>query len=214
MFVVLPKGGLCNRLRVIFSCLKKSRLENKEMLVFWVSSNECPGFFLDYFQPIDGVTFSPERQKKVGLDYRGSAIIPEFPPDYKELKVLPYLKTKIDGISNLYENNYLALHIRRTDHLKCPEKMSDERFIHYVKKNINNYNGLYIATDNRETQDKFLEIFGNHIKYIKMIPKDNEDLRKTSIADAVIDLYICVKSSIFKGNNGSSFTGLINKLRD
>lgn len=57
MIVIQPKGGLCNYLRVIFSYYSKCCKENNELVVIWIKTSPCPGYFLDYFTPIDKVTF-------------------------------------------------------------------------------------------------------------------------------------------------------------
>ena len=49
MYVIHPRGGLCNYLRVVFSYYIKARKLNQELVVIWKITSECNGFFLDYF---------------------------------------------------------------------------------------------------------------------------------------------------------------------
>jgi hypothetical protein len=79
---------------------------------------------------------------------------------------------------------------------------------------IDQYNSnikIYIATDNKETQDIFIKKYNNRI-IIKKI-KPSEKLRQTSVQDAVVDIYMCAGATYFMGSYGSSFTDLINNLR-
>lgn len=45
ILVVKPIGGLCNKLRVIFSYYKKAINENKKLIIIWIADRDCPGFF-------------------------------------------------------------------------------------------------------------------------------------------------------------------------
>jgi len=61
-------------------------------------------------------------------------------------------------------NKYVSIHIRRTDltnHLKHINKLhlytKDNDFITFLNKNTE-YN-IYLATDNTETQNKFLKLY-------------------------------------------------------
>ena len=52
----------------------------------------------------------------------------------------------------------------------------------------------------------------NCVKSICLVEK-NKNLRKTSMKDAVIDLFTCVHADKFMGSDWSSYSGLINNLR-
>ena len=55
---------------------------------------------------------------------------------------------------------------------------------------------LYIATDNRTTQQLFFNKYKDRIKVIKLITNNNK-ARQTSLKTAIIDLYMCAHSSKF-----------------
>ncbi len=111
---------------------------------------------------------------------------------------------------------YISVHIRRTDHILLAKEYNrfttDEDFINFINQN-DNYN-LYLATDNFETQQKFYELFKKKIKFINFINKNNNNLRKTSLNYAVIDLYMCIYSYKFMGSGFSSFTDYIIHQRE
>jgi len=71
---------------------------------------------------------------------------------------------------------------------------------------------IYIATDNKETQDIFINKYNDRIIIKKIIPSDS--LRQTSVQDAVVDIYICAGAKYFMGSIGSSFTDLITYIRE
>jgi hypothetical protein len=70
---------------------------------------------------------------------------------------------------------------------------------------------VYIATDNYETQQKFINFYGDRLIYKKIEASDN--LRQTSLQDAVVDMYVCAGAKYFLGSI-SNFTDIINQLRN
>ena len=42
----------------------------------------------------------------------------------------------------------------------------------------------------------------------------NKDLRQTSLKIAIVDLYMCINSTNFKGSGWSSFTSTISQIRN
>jgi hypothetical protein len=217
MYVIEPTCGLCNKLRVIFSYykfLKETKKDDNHLVVIWIKSSECPGDFLDYFEPIDNITFKYNNDKNLKINYKGYEIIKEYIPDYKELKLLPFIYEKIQNKINILGNNYISVHIRRTDHIKLAKKhncyISDEKFIDFI--NNNNENNLYIATDNQETYNTFYNKYKNIVKFEYYSPINN--LRQTTLEDSIIDMYMCIYSSKFMGSGYSSFSTTIKLIRN
>ena len=192
------------------------------MTVIWDTYNEaCPGYFLDYFEPIPNIEFLPKNEKKLKIDYEGCSAYSEFDPKkvfiYKELKLLPHLQQRIMEKVNKLENNYIAVHIRRTDHIDLAKKnkvyTTDQDFYDFIDKNLENHCYLYIATDNRETQNIFIKKYGPEVPIIKMIEKSNKK-RQTTLEDSIIDLYMCIHAQKFKGSGWSSFSDFIYQFRE
>lgn len=218
--VIMPEGGLCNMLRVVFSWYAKAKKEGHELIVCWTISDACPGFFLDYFEPIPGIRFIKGYNPVVKFDYRGCAVLEEFnyPDIYKPLIPKPHIQTKIN--SNITElsangNEFVAIHARRTDHIRDAiannKFTSNEMFFQYIDKQLPTVN-IYVATDNLGTQELFKSRYGARIKAMKwIIPK--KALRQTSLEDAVVDIYTCVAANNFLGSGWSSFSDLITNLR-
>ena len=215
MITIKPTGGLCNYLRVIFSYYEYARSINSELNVIWIKSNDCPGYFLDHFEPIPHVNFKNHIEKDVKIDYQGCSQNTNFQPKYDKLKLKPYLEKIVFDKLDILNKNYISVHIRRTDHITLAKHNNcytdDEEFINFIDKSDNNKN-IYIATDNEITYNNFKTKYPNRIKfdYHKI---NNNSLRKTSLQDAIIDIYMCVYSDDFMGSGWSSFSVLIKKLR-
>jgi hypothetical protein len=212
--IIKPVGGLSNMLRVLFSYYYKALAENKKLKVIWQKSQECPGYFLNYFEPIENVIFDNTFDKNYyntcnTIDcsqYNVNNI-------YEKLKLLDFMEKKVKNIIEQLDNNFIAVHIRRTDHIdlaKLHNKYTtDKDFINFIDK-YDTYN-LYLATDNRKTQQKFYNKYKNRIKVITFIEEKNS-LRQTLLEEAIIDMFTCSHAKFFLGSGFSSFSSIINKL--
>jgi hypothetical protein len=230
---ILPTGGLCNKLRVLFSFERYARSQGRPLNVFWSVTNACPGTFLEYFKPIKNVQFlTPKEASTTDFDYNDCYTCPYIKVEllggglYEELRMRPYIRKKVKEVVQSL-GQYVAIHVRRTDHIELARKNSvfttDKQFIRFVNKYPKC--NLYIATDNRDTQDIFLKQFPSRIKYINMIESledqveqeasgcHHNNFRHTSVEDAIMDLFICKKAFKFKGSGWSSFTDTIVDLR-
>lgn len=214
---VEPTGGICNYLRVVFSYWLHCKKNNMILNVIWNITNECNGFFLDYFEPLENVSFFKENPG-ISVDFHGNRWHPDYNPYamniYNGLKPVPYIQSKVQKNMNLL-GDYIAVHIRRTDHVWLAQAENhytdDNAFIEFIegRKEKN----LYISTDNRQTQDEFYSRFQNQIKVIDFI-EPNESLRQTSLEKAIVDIFTCVNSSEFKGSGWSTFSGTINQMKE
>ena len=223
-YAIIPEGGLCNKIRVLLCHYDIANKLNKKFIVIWNNDRYCDGLFLDYYQPLENTTFIKNNNKDYTITYKGcSADIKKC--NYNLLNLKPNIKQNINNILNKY-NKFISIHIRRTDHVELAKKKNlytdDDFFIKFINEN-SDYD-IYLATDNRETQDKFYNLYKNKIKYIKFIDtmdeinkrpkKDNSDkTRHTSLLDSIIDLYMCVNSEKFMGTKYSSFSETINQMR-
>jgi len=225
LLIINPLCGLCNYLRVIFYYLEIAKKQNKKLYVIWRITNECNGFFLDYFEPVDNIIFEkidnikfPNKKSlyhnKVNFTTWGSD---DWVLNYSNLKLLTKYNLKIYSKLKQLECNYSSIHVRRVESLDYElaknlwkSRTSDEIFINFINNQNTKY--LYIATDNRDTQEYYYNKFKNKIKLIKFI-ESNNNLRQTNMEDCIIDLYMCVYSKNFRGTDKSSYTKLIHDLR-
>lgn len=216
MHTIIPKGGLCNRLRFVFSHLMFCKKNNKELYVIWIKDKFCNGFYLDYFEPIEGVTFVKKRDPKLKINKKGAGTHRQFPfPDYSLLKLQPYMKFAILNRIEKLGEKYISIHIRRTDHIGFAKSRnlftSDEDFIKFLKEN-SQYN-IYIASDNKISYNNIASNFPNRVKF-KYHNIFKKGVRRTTLQDSIIDLYMCIYSYKFKGSGLSSFSELIITLRN
>lgn len=207
--IIEPTGGLCNRLRVIFSYKRLAEEECKKLVVVWKTNEYCNGEFLDHYQEVEGISFVKNCNSEPF--YRGCSGLPN--PDYSDLRVKKEIMEEILRRKSILGAGYISAHIRRTDHVKLAEikglYTEDEIFIKFFKENSGN---IFIATDNPETQIEFKKIFTNRLFIFNEIEK-TERIRMTSLRESIIDINLCIESSNFIGTRYSSFSGFIENLR-
>jgi hypothetical protein len=215
-------GGLCNKLRTTFSWHKFAKSQNKHLNVVWIPNDECPGFFLDFFKPVDGITFyKTDINKNVKIDYNGWDKHPQYNNVYlyDELNLNSDIKSEVEKVMKKLTKEYMAIHVRRTDHVALAKKnnslTTDEEFFEFVENKKNNNVKIYLATDNPNTQDLFFSKYGNRIVVNDKINPNNQNNnnRMTSLKDAIIDLFVCSNAKYFKGSGFSSFSDFIQEQR-
>lgn len=236
--VIEVRAGLCNRLRFLIPLInlinKENNMKNK-VIIIWPIDDHCNGFYLDYFRDIKNIVFNKNKKSIKKLINKEKDNI-SFINNINEKRILSYneklnifdkqffklndtIYNKIKGILKNLSNNYISVHIRRTDldaHLKYKkiyeQRTTDKDFINFIEKN-KKYN-LFIATDNLETQELLMKKYSERIKYIKMINDKDKNKRKTNLEDAIIDLFLCICSNKFKGTFYSSFSDFIEMVRN
>lgn len=215
--VLKTRHGLCNCLRFVFSYNQLALQEGKELLVLWETTDACNGFFLDYFIPVNGITFVNKIEDLNGktINYNSCYSHTDFIPDYSLLKLKPELDAKVTDIITNLENDYIAVHIRRTDSIRLAKKnglyTSDNEFIKFIENSNAKY--VYIATDNLVTFKKFKQLFPDKVK-LNYWSSNSSNLRHTGLEEAIIDLFVCSRASNFKGSGYSTFSQLIRELRN
>jgi len=218
---VFARDGLNNKLRVLLAYLYIANVENKKLRIIWIKDDQCPDNFNNLFEEINNVEFvyTKEIPNKL-VDYNtGWTDHDDYIENnyFKYLKPIKSIQDDINNTKKLLNNNYISCHIRRTDIVTLKNYFGSNFTMHldteYIKF-IDQYPKdmkIYIATDNQDTQEKFINIYGNRLIY-KKIEKSN-NLRQTSLADAVKDMYVCAGAKYFMGSPWSSFTDTINELR-
>ena len=219
MIFIKTRGGLSNQLRTLLSWNIICKENNCKLYVEWNNYRECNGNFLDYFKPIKNITFIKNNKNNLKVCYEGGQIHPLFEKIrnkntiYKELIPRDDLMEEVKKKIEILEDNYIAVHIRRTDFFdKYKKKCNDEYFMNFIDKFKNNKN-LYVATDNQFTYNKFYKKYKNLMKFDYHDIIKRKQLRKTSLRSAIIDIYMCVYSKNFLGTIYSSFSDIIDSLR-
>jgi hypothetical protein len=121
--------GLCNRLRALLSyrlCFMEMGLP---LTVQWESTECCPGFFEDLFEPLSGVVIISRRNLLEGVDWTNHSAH-DFHPAIKmrrqletrcfaDLHARMHIQAKVSRMVRHCGERFIALHIRRTDHYAC-----------------------------------------------------------------------------------------------
>jgi len=217
--IIKTQAGLCNRLRVVLSYLEYAKSINKKLRVYWMKDRFCNGNFLDYFEPIPDVEIVHEKTNDPifgkGLFLCHPDFMNESTLRWQLLIPKQHIRKKINYKINTLCNNFIAVHIRRTDHIhdaiNANRYVNDESFIEWIYQNINGKN-LYVATDNMNTHLKFKRIFKNKL-VCKPPTMEAQNWRCSSLDDAIIDLFVCAQSKAFMGTKGSSFSSTIEALK-
>lgn len=220
-------SGLCNRLQLLSEYKHLSDIKNKNIEMFWVNSVQCNALFEDLFQPIPNINFTYLQQKKKSVRPPNTAQkIGAFSPGKEIVERNHLIFCPIDSImetikstKNRIGEDYIACHIRRTDIITIHKKYnieppSDEHFEDFIESHPDRK--FYLATDNLETQNKFIEKFGDRI-YYSNIPSGNGSTRwprrTTPIQEAVADLFLCIDSVDFRGTSCSTFSTFIENYK-
>lgn len=215
-------SGLSNRIRTLLGFRRKSITENKILNVYWPKDKDCNCHFNDIFEPIHGVKFV----KIEPFHFSGQTTYQnifkttnqEMKNDYKNVLCLKKsLRTIVDTfVEKNNIKNSIGIHIRRTDHIGLAienKRFSDDNVFHEFIRKHDNKVKIFLATDNAETQQDFIDRYKDRIITYKKIDKNVEDFRKTSVETAVVDIYISSKCKLFLGSGYSSFSGFIETLR-
>ena len=211
------KCGLCNRLQTIFFYYIRIKKYKKLLIVWNIDKSNSPGNFYDFFEKIENLEFVKETKLKVNYKGNGSDLKVQF-NNYKSLKLLPYMNDIIENEKTKLNNNYIGIHVRRTDIINLYKRKkikfinNYDKYDKFIKSCQEKH--LYIATDNQESYNYFYNKYKNshilntNIKFLK-----TKKRRKTSMKDSIIDLYMCINANHFLGTELSSFTRFIHHNR-
>ena len=210
--------GLCNRLRVIFYFYAQLEpFESLEVVWRW-SKKGTPGEFEDVFEPLPKVSFT--KQPSNIVKYRGHGfdladrdqII-----DYTDLVLRPDTEALVREQTEML-GDYIAIHVRRTDieelykNKHVPYDPDDySKWYEFIDKHPGK--NLYIATDNAAS----FETIASRYRDSRLINQPyfltTVERRKTTMVQAVIDLFACIQSDEFLGSYLSSFSEFIQQNR-
>ncbi|WP_071515123.1 tetratricopeptide repeat protein [Geitlerinema sp. PCC 9228] len=226
------EGGLCNRLRVLASCLSLGYFWQIPVYMRWLPVKSCHCYFEDIYQPICKTVEADiihqwlleEASQTLHITKMTADMgwlhkqylqdeVSRFAYDQKcsefirSLKLQPNLQNAVDNfIQNNWQHPIIGLHVRRTDNYKSVLISNDDRFIKTIERyRQQGVEKFFLATDNGETQAKFKEQFGNRILTYSQEFNPSQ-LRQTSQQTAAIDLHLLAKTQKIVGSYDSSFS--------
>uniref|UniRef100_UPI001114E434 tetratricopeptide repeat protein n=1 Tax=Geitlerinema sp. PCC 9228 TaxID=111611 RepID=UPI001114E434 len=226
------KGGLCNRLRVLASCLCLGYFWQIPVYMRWLPVKTCSCSFEDIYQPIcetveaDTIDkwLAEEASQTLHVPYTTASITwlykkylkkdvasfayhQKYRETIRSFQLQPHLQTVVDTfIQNNWQHPIVGLHVRRTDHYKSVIISSDDRFFQTMERHLQQgIEKFFLATDNSETQTKFREKFGNRILTYSQ-DFNQSQLRQTTMQTAAIELHLLANTQKIIGSFDSSFS--------
>ena len=215
--VIRPRGGLCNYLRVMFTYLVYARSIGARLVVIWelqpILTGDHHGYFDEYFEPVQDVTILRKIDGR-RIMYTGTSCYPGVHANYTELKLLPHVQARVDSTLSALGNNFVAAHIRRTDAIANAQQnnsfTTDAEFDSFLREHMDKE--MYIATDSYDTFSRYKAMFPENIKHD--YPSVLNQLRQTTLEDAIVDLFVCSCADVFKRSGWSSFSDTIITLSE
>lgn len=214
-FIIKPKGGLCNCLRVLLSCVDYCDNMGYDLLCVW-NSRQNNVNFTDFFKNIKGVSFTDSHQGHV--DYHSCFEISasgkeikssDFRANLSKLKLKDEIQTQINELP-IAKESFISCHVRRGDHKKIYRDLS------YYYKIIDSsiYDFIHLCTDDSSVQNEFSTRYKTKLWYYEKITKNKKAQRNTSPLSTIVDLFLPLFAENFIGTKGSSFTSFIELSRN
>lgn len=222
---VIPMGGIGNRLRVILSY----RALYGEIEVLWArSTGVCRGSFLDVFEPLSGVTFTdmgdglaqdlPQFADRVGPVSSASFVAPpSWPLGYMQLRPRHDLMQSVHHLQEQIGGPYAAIHARHSDHDENAARFghvtTNEELLAWYRSAYD-HSPLFLASECKKTQEWFRErVPGVRIGVPWPKQVHGYDERPGTLADAVVDMWMCRDATFFRGTWISSFSETVALMR-
>jgi hypothetical protein len=199
-----------------------------EVEVLWASSDAVShGSFTDVFAPLERVTFlhaGDGHAHELDLaqwkyDKMTSNPVDDAPDGwtegYADLRPLPHVQARIDELRATMGGRYVAIHARRLDHVthSVPfgHSTTDQELLDWLQGCTL---PVYIATDDPVTLEWFRARIPTSSHWHRMPERvHGYEIRPGSLADAVVDMFVCVGAVAFMGSWISSFSETIDVLR-
>lgn len=176
----------------------------------WPVSAACPAMWDEMFEPLQNLTITPATEREANRHRKPVSkvrfiTLKDLTPSFE----IPPIAT-----------DYVAVHVRRTDHEKTLENkqdaaVPDEEYFRQI--DATGLDKIYLATDNAKTQRIFMQRYGNRIIVhddVQGFGSRVRPVRCTSMQHAVADLYQCFRATHFIGTPWSSFSSTIRMSRD
>ena len=236
-YILQPEGGLANRTHAILKFMLYARKKNLSIKVVWgdqnaTSSHVADGHFLDVFSPLGECNFLDKAPAGI-VDYQGwgGTNYTPTPNDFNNIlkqhrdellesyKLLRPSKITALKVAELQQRiqTFNAIHVRRTDFSRFLKKKGvretlDDEFSQFILEE--KPTPTYLATDNKETQTRFLKNHpSNCFTHQEIEAREHKNFRNTDLFHTGVDLFACTAAQKFKGSKHSTFSTLIKRIR-
>ena len=251
---IIPRAGLCNRMRSMASGIWVAKQCSVDAVVYWNRTHECYCDFTDIFKPtqVAGVQvvnrggwvnkIPSKRNLKIPKylqRLRYDQVIESWNKGYgdilKQLKdvdeillisqhsMAPHypltelfklkesVQALVDEATAGCDSKTVGLHFRGTDHEKCKQVTTLEKFTARIDKEIDARPAttFFLATDEISVRKALIERYGKRIMYRENV------LNRNSVAgmiDGAVDLYCLSKTTRIIGSYWSSYSEIAAEL--
>ena len=230
--VLTTCGGLCNRLRALTAAqLVCARLDLTLALV-WQADKFCPADFGDLFVVPRELTMGDpghdDETLRLGGEW-GSTTVDRYRDRFLsetsstevhrqvrhfigELRPVPAIRDKIVAVKRDWPEGIVGVHVRRTDHSRPTQQGrrytkqldSDVALIHRLDREPET-TPFFVATDNPESDHTLCMMYEGRVRHYNK-HWHHDALRKSDVADAVVDLYCLASCRRIIGTWYSSFS--------
>lgn len=170
---------------------------------------------------------TPFNRIAINGEYHGIATVYFFPSratNYGDYKSCIYswawhnLDRYVDWVMyDTCHHSKLGLHCRRSDYgatqghtviddLSGQRKILDHQFLEYSSKYIDQFESAFLATDSVATQQHFIDVFGDKIKYHHKNRFPVDTIRTGLMRDSLIDLHNLSKAQLLLRDSVSTFS--------
>jgi hypothetical protein len=235
--ILIPTGGLCNRMRAIASAARLCRVVDSRCSVLWDW-----GDFWRFFAPMPGLAIHKSLSAEVDVetlhepwhvdqcrtvDVGASAValrsgyvfwgnhespitLAEVMPHAPTLH--PRLMRRVDRFSRERLRNTVGFHLRRTDNETACQNSPDSLFIGKAREVIGRGKKIFLATDNAATEQKFRKLFGKSVltcpKRAAMVRRWPRPFDPVATEDDLLDLFLLARTEYVVGSYWSSFSSM------
>lgn len=141
----------------------------------------------------------------------------------KYIKLLPHVSEKLEDfyIKNFAGKKVLGLHCRGTDH---PDKLPMEQYVEKIKKHIDQYDILFVTSDEQSRVDYMKNVFGDKVLlYPTFRSQDQQPLHYQNShnynkyfvgEEVIIEAYLLARTNFLlccSGSNVNFFVRSLNK---
>ena len=198
----------------------------------WHRTAACEARYSELFKPLEGCVVVDELSQLASLGYpmhllSNDVVVPtafthpeiEGTPlettMWHELQPTAALRAAAEANVHECGPHFVAVHVRRTDHHVYHEacRTTDAQFSEFLERHAPA--PIYMATDNAVSQQDYQARYGDRVK--ALTPMELQPVvdvhRHTSVQQAVIDIFTCMRATVFKGSYYSSFSDAIQRLR-
>lgn len=104
------------------------------------------------------------------------------------------------------KKEYIGIHIRGTDHQECRKHVKVELYIEKLKEEIEHNSDIlfYLATDEDKVRERFIEQFGDRIKYNKSTVFNRTTDK--GVISGLVDLICLSRTKMIYGSYASTFS--------